>query len=178
MAKWNTFQKDLLIITLLAILHLGFTAMFPLKALSDSGDMLFSRQSALYQFELLGSGETVTYVPILTGIYVLIVIGLILKKPRSQTLIYGLGLVLVTKFSFLSQLSSLEGTVNNVETTGWLSITMKSSGEVVAQDLAGYVLLALFMIKLVIVGHTVYVKRKKRRPVKNATVQSKNEVPS
>ena len=33
MAKWNSFQKDLLIITLLGILHLLFTSIFPLKGM-------------------------------------------------------------------------------------------------------------------------------------------------
>ncbi|MFW5913723.1 MAG: hypothetical protein ACOCSM_01545, partial [Bacillota bacterium] len=108
----------------------------------------------------------------------LLLIGLIFKKPRSQTLIYGLGLVLVTKFSFLSQLSSLEGTVSNLKTSGWISMTLRASGEIVAQDLAGYLLLALFLIKFIIVSHTVYVKRKKRRSKQDTIIQSKNEVPS
>ena len=178
MAKWNAFQKDLLIITLLGILHLLFTSIFPLKGMDVLGDVSVTRQFALFSFEFSESGETVTYIPILTGFYVLLLIGLILRKPRSQTLIYGLGLVLVTKFSFLSQLSDLEGTVTDLETSGVLSLTVTASEGIVAQDLAGYVLLALFLIKLSIVSHSAYVKRKRKSSKQNITVQSKNEVPS
>lgn len=178
MAKWNSFQKDLLIISLLMVLHLVFTAIFPLKGMAAFGDATVTRQFALFTFESLDTGETVTYVPVLTGLYVLLMIGLVIKKPRSQTLIYGLGLVLVTKFSFLSQLGDLEGGSSSLEATGILSITMRASGEIVAQDLAGYVLLALFLIKLSIVSHTVYVKRKKTRAKHNVSIESKNEVPS
>ena len=179
MAKWNGFQKDLLFITILALLHLIFTAVFPLRSFVGAGDVRITRETALFTFESLGTGETVTYVPVLTGLFVLIVTGLILKKPRSQTLIYGLGLVLVTKFSFLSQLSNLEGTVSDVEASGVLSITVRASGDVVAQDLAGYVLLALFMIKLIIVIHSLYMRHQKEKSKQpHATVQSKNEVPS
>lgn len=178
MTKWNAFQKDLLIVTLLALLHLLFTVIFPLRGIEGSGDVLITRQYAMYQFEFLQSGETIRYIPVLTGFYVLLLVGLILKKPRSQTLIYGLGLVLVTKFSFLSQLSNLEGTVSDLETSGWLSLTLRASDRVVAQDLAGYVLLALFLIKFMIVTHTAYVKRKKRNVKSDPVIQPKNEVPS
>ncbi|MFW6298767.1 MAG: hypothetical protein ACOC14_03715 [Bacillota bacterium] len=178
MAKWNAFQKDLLVITLLALLHLLFTLIFPLRGMDATGDVIVTREFAVYHFEFVETGETVSYFPILTGLYVLLLIALILKKPRSQTLIYGLGLVLVTKFSFLSQLADLEGPISGLESTGWLSLSIRASGEMIAQDLAGYVLLALFLIKFVIVTHTVYVKRKKRRLNQDVIIQPKNEVPS
>ncbi|MFP4078579.1 MAG: hypothetical protein ACOCU5_03235 [Bacillota bacterium] len=179
MARWNTFQKDLLIITLLAVLHLLFTAIFPLRGMDAGGDVLVTREFFLYRFEFLDTGETVTYLPVLTGVYVLFLIALILKKPRSQALIYGLGLVLVTKFSFLSELSALEGrALSDLETTGFISMTLRASGEIVAQDLAGYLLLALFLIKAIIVSHTIYMKRKKSRMKQDTIVQTKNEVPS
>ena len=67
--------------------------------------------------------------------------------------------------------------VDAAVTPGVLSLTVTASEGIVAQDLAGYVLLALFLIKLSIVSHSAYVKRKRKSSKQNITVQSKNEVP-
>ncbi|MGM0436301.1 MAG: hypothetical protein ACQEQA_04550 [Bacillota bacterium] len=177
MRRWNSFQKDLLVISILSLLHLVFTLNFPLRGL-EGESVSVTRNLVTFNFEVASTGETFTYIPILTILYVALLIGLVLIKPKPLTLIYGLGLVLVGKFSFLSQLASLETANESMVSSNPLSTTITQAGSVVVQDIAGYVLVALFFIKLAIVSYDAYKAYRKKHPKKQKPIQQKNEVPS
>jgi len=176
MRRWNSFQKDLLIISVLALLHLVFTFNFPLRGL-DIGAVEVTRNLLVFDFNLVQTGEIITYIPVLTMLYVGVLIGLAFVKPRPLTLIYGLGLVLVGKFSFLSQLAQLDSTTETTTiTSNILSTTITQGESVVAQDIAGYVLTTLLFIKFGIVSYDGYKNWRKNDPKKSKNVQTKNEV--
>ncbi len=177
MRRWNSFQKDLLVISVLALLHLVFTLNFPLRGI-ETGGVEVTRNLFIYEFDILSTGETITYIPILTMLYIALLIGLVFIKPKPLTLIYGLGLVLVGKFSFLSQLAEIDSASETALSGSLLSTTLKQNDAIIAQDIAGYVLVALFFIKLTIVVYDFYKAYKKKHPKKQNDMQTKNEVPS
>ncbi len=177
MKRWNSFQKDLFVISILAILHFVFTFNFPLRGLNTE-TVAIKRSIVTFNMEVSSTGETFTYVPVLTMLYVALLVVLVFIKPKPLTLIYGLGLVLVGKFSFLSQLSTLETESETTVSSNPLFISISQNGSVVAQDIAGYVLASLFLIKFSIVAYDVYKAYRKKHPKKKTPIQPKNEVPS
>ena len=157
MSKLNMFQRDALILLTLLLLHVGFALTFPLRSIEAGSTVTISREWAV--FTIQNGDSSITYIPVLTMIYVAILIGLLFKKQKPLTLIYGIGLMLLTKMNFLSELSNMAGTHQNVIVSNWLMPTVQAGSSTMAQDITFVVILALLAIKLSIIAYDIIKKR-------------------
>ncbi len=156
MKKLNMFQRYALVLLGLLLLHVGFTLAFPLRAIDDGATITFSREFIRYTFT--SGGESFTYVPVLTLIYGALLGGLLLKKQKPYTLIYGIALMLMTKVNFLMELSALEGTQHEVSVSGNLATSVSVGGTNVAQDITIYIIVVLLLIKISIISYDLFNK--------------------
>ncbi len=175
MKRLNSFQKDLLILVSLFLVHLMFTLVFPLRFSGVIEEAEVTSQWFGLRVENVASGETYTHVPALFVLYVLVLAVLILKKDKSLTLIYGFGLVLLAKFTYLSQLLDLRGAQESLRIDGALMRTVYVDGEVAAQDISLYVLLILIFIKSAIVVYQYVSKRLKKSALHKDAYQNHEE---
>ncbi len=157
MPKMNSFQRDALVLIGLLFLQVIFAFNFPLHQLSDGATATIQRD--FITFSATAGDTTITYVPILTIIYSLVLVGLLFFKNKPLTLIYGIGLMLLTKFNFLNELNQMSGQTQNVRTDGLFTTRVLVDGEVVASDITFYVLIVLILIKFSIIGHQAFLKR-------------------
>jgi len=151
MTKLNAFHKDLIVLFALLILQLLFTALFPLNGESTASTVEISRNIVAIDIEYVGQDRSFTYFPVMTLIFVFTLLLALLKKEKPLTLIYGVGLLILSKFTFLSQFYQLEGTQGNFAVEGFLARRIVVDGSTVAQDISFFILLVLIIIKLSIV---------------------------
>ncbi len=157
MRRLNLFQKDLCILVGLFIAHTLVTFLFPLRSVGTIDTVTVEHGYYFLSFET-GEGEVFTYYPVLVVLYIAVLLFLLIRRRESLTLIYGLGLVLLTKFTFYTQLSQLEGAQENMRIEGVLSKTISVDGAPAVQDVSIYVLLLLVFIKAVIVIYQYFRK--------------------
>ena len=152
MSKLNQFHKDLMILMTLLLLQVVFSLLFPLTNHTASS-IEVTRNFLTLTIE--SGGQTHTYLPILPALYMMIMLVMLLRKNKPLTVIYGIGLMLLTKVNFISQLYQLEGQVNNVSFGNFWLKTVRVDGAVQAQDITIYVIIVLILIKT---GIIVYQK--------------------
>jgi len=148
MSKLNAFHKDLLILFFLLVVQLLISLFFPLTNQTVS---TLNITANLPYLNIEADGETYRYLPILPVLYAFLIVGLLMKKEKPLTLIYGIGLMLVAKINFITQMLQLEGTNSNVYFGNLLTKTVTIDSRVVAQDLTIYIILILIVIKGAIV---------------------------
>lgn len=136
----------------LLLLQVVFSLLFPLTNHTASS-IEVTRNMFILTIE--SGGQTYTYLPILPAVYIVVMLVMLLRKNKPLTVIYGIGLMLLTKFTFLSQLYQLEGQVSQVSFGNFWLKTIKVDGVVHTQDITIYVIVVLVLIKA---GIVVYQK--------------------
>ena len=169
MPKLNSFQRDALVLIGLLFLQVIFSYQFPFHQLDSNANVTIQRE--FITFSATTGETTVTYIPVLSIIYTAVLIGLLFLKNKPLTLIYGIGLMLLTKFNFLNELNQLTGQSQSLTTEGIFATRILSGGEVVASDITFYVLIVLILIKFSIIGYHAVIKRMQH---KNHVVKEKN----
>ena len=160
MRKLNHYQKDIIFILVLIGLQLVFTYFYPFRNPEVDTAVEVTRNFILVDFTFITTGETTTYIPILTGIYALLLIYLLVQKKRRFALIYGFAVVLVAKAYYLSELFALDGVYPDLTGNGFLSKQIVSNAEVLAQDVTLYLLGVLLFVKIAIYVHDYFMAKK------------------
>ena len=154
---------------LLIALQMGFSVFSPFINPDESSPVEVSRSFIALRFEIINTGDTFLYVPFLSIIFAGLLIMLLLQKRRRFALIYGFALVLVTKAYYLVELYALEGLYDELVTSGVFAKRILTNGEMLAQDVSIYVLLALLGIKIGIYIHDMIMAKKARTPSSQAS---------
>ncbi len=143
------YVKDMLWIVGLIVLQLLFTTFAPVRPADALSSVTVERSfiSLTFQFETFSR----TFYPLLTIIFVGVLVKLIFSKPRRLTLIYGLGLVLVGHISYMTQLYQLAGSTVNLSATQFLSRQLIVDQAVFAQDATTYILFVLLAVKTIVI---------------------------
>ena len=161
MPKLNSFQKGALILLAFMFLQVIFTFIFPFRAIPEGETVEISRNVLVFTATTAETSHT--YVPVLTVLFVLVLLALLAKKEKPLTLIYGLGLMLLTKVNFLTQLNQLSGSQENFSAGGFLTTRIYAEGALAAQDITFFVIAVLFLIKAAIVTYHGVKKRIDRK---------------
>lgn len=142
------YRFDLVVIVMLIILQLIFTYFFPVRFTESYQNVTVTQNFIFMNFET-SQGESSMYFPLCLIIYGLTMLYLIGFKREHQTLIYGLGLVLLVKVHYVSELYSLAGhTFTRLSTQNFISLKVVADFQLKAQDLTLYILITLGVIKL------------------------------
>ncbi len=165
MPKLNSFHRDALVLTGLMFFQILFGFLFPLHSITNGSTVEISRNIITFTVET--PENTITYIPFLTLIYAGVLIALLFKKEKPFTLIYGIGLMLLTKVNFLNELNQLTGTQENLTTDGFFSTRVLVDGSLVAQDITFFVLLVLILIKVSIIIYQIYRKHAQKKNIQN-----------
>ncbi len=164
MIKLNHYQKDILIVIIIVALQLFFTVFYPFRNPEVATDIVVNTRFIALEFEFVSQGSTSLYLPVLALIYGVILVLLLIQKHRSWALIYGFGIALVAKASYMSDLYALSGqTYTNLRVDGFLSQRVIDNGEVLAQNITVYVLAVLLFVKIAIYVHDAIMRRKVRQ---------------
>ena len=165
MKRLNHYQKDIAFLVLLIVLQLVFSSFYPFRNPETATAIEVSRSFLVVRFHFVDLNTTQIYFPTLTIIYSALLVYLVLQKYKRFALIYGFAIVLVAKVYYVLELFALEGTYNNLTTSGFLSKKVLLDGEIVAQDITMYLLIFLFIIKVLIYIHDIYmVKKSQAKP--------------
>ena len=164
MIKLNHYQKDILIVFIIMVLQLFFTMFYPFQNPDAATDVAVTTRFIALEFDFVALGTTALYLPVLAGIYGVILILLLFQKHRRWALIYGFGIALVAKASYMGQLYALSGeTYTNLYVDGFISQRVVANGEVLAQNITVYVLAVLLLVKIAIYVHDAIMRRKVRK---------------
>ncbi len=164
MIKLNHYQKDIIIVLFIMALQLFFTIFYPFRNPDVASDITVSTRFIALEFEFVATGTTSLYLPILAGLYGIILVWMFLQKHRRWALIYGFGIALVAKASYMSDLYALSGnTYENLRVDGFLSQRIVSNSEVLTQNITVYVLAVLLVVKIAIYVHDAIMRRKVRQ---------------
>lgn len=161
MIKLNHYQKDILIVIVIMVLQLFFTIFYPFRNPDAATDIVVTTRFIALEFEFVALGTSSLYLPLLAGIYGVILVLMLIQKHRRWALIYGFGLALVAKASYMGDLYALSGqTYTDLHVDGFLSQRLIADGEVLAQNITVYVLAVLLVVKIAIYVHDAIMRRK------------------
>ena len=161
MKRLNHYQTDILFVFVIMVLQLAFTIIYPFRNPGEIVDIAVSTRFVGLEFEFVNLAQTSFYLPILAVIYVVFLMALLIQKRRRYALIYGFGIALVAKASYITQLYGLAGnTYQNMRVDGFLSQRVVANGEIIAQNITFYVLAVLLVVKIAIYVHDMVMKRR------------------
>ena len=165
MKRLNHYQKDIAFIIILIFLQFVFSLFYPFNN-PNNETIEVSRTFIFLRFDFLESGESITYIPFLAIIFMVLLVLLLIQKRRRFALIYGYAVVLVAKAYYLNELYSLSGQYTDLTVDGFLSKRVVSEQTVLAQDISLYVLLALLVVKTGIYLHDYMMHKEIIKPQK------------
>ncbi len=170
MRKLNHYQTDILFVILVIVFQWIFTYFYPFRNPEAETDIAVNQRFIFLEFEFVDLNTTTLYVPIVAIIYAVLLLVLILQKKRRLALIYGFGIALVAKVSFLTDLYALSGqTYTDLSVSGFLSQRIVDNDTVLAQNITFYVLLVLLVIKIGIYVHDTVIRMRLKQNSNNNT---------